>query len=81
MSQSYPESLTRYIQKSFEKCSSPDERLFMEQELIRISERCKERGILFSRDWDAVTPPQLVRDTMAFHRINETIREGDQGVI
>lgn len=82
MTQSYPESLTRYIQKSFEKCISPDERIFMEQELIRITERCKERSILFSRDWDAVTQPQLVRETpTAYQRINESIREGDQGVI
>lgn len=82
MSQSYPESLTRYIQKSFQKCLSPDERTFVEQELMRISERCKERGILFSRDWDAVTAPCLVRESpAAYQKINQMIREGDQGVI
>ena len=54
----------------------------MEQELIRISERCKERGILFSRDWDAVTQPSLVRETpSAYQKINMSIREGNQGVI
>jgi hypothetical protein len=35
----------------------------MEQELVKICQRCKERGILFSRDWDKVTEPCLVRES------------------
>lgn len=54
----------------------------MEETLLDIIRRCKQRGILFSRDWDAVTTPQLEREgSSTFMKINTMIRESDQGVI
>lgn len=54
----------------------------MEQELVKICQRCKERGILFSRDWDKVTEPCLVRESpMNYQKINQIIKDGDQGVV
>mmetsp|Transcript_12755 Transcript_12755/g.21526 ORF Transcript_12755/g.21526 Transcript_12755/m.21526 type:complete len:123 (+) Transcript_12755:696-1064(+) len=76
-----PNSLLRYIQKAFQKCSSPEERIFIECELLNICQRCKERDILFSRDWDAVTLPCLFKESKSYLNINKMIKEGDQGVI
>lgn len=43
----------------------------MENELKSISMRCKEREILFTRDWDVVTPPVLVRESpTTYQKIN-----------
>jgi len=68
--------------RSFQKCQSIQERVFMEQELIKICQRCKERGILFTRDWNVVTEPCLVRESpIAYDKINQMIRDNDQGVI
>lgn len=54
----------------------------MENELIKICQRCRERGILFTRDWAAVIEPCLVRESPAtFNSINQMIRDSDQGVI
>ena len=79
---SYPVSLCKYIEKSFTKCMSPDERVFMENELKSISIRCKEREILFTRDWDVVTTPVLARESPnTYLKINQIIKDGDQGVI
>ena len=48
-----------------------EERIFMESELKSISLRCKEREILFSRDWDVVTPPCLARESpTTYQKIN-----------
>jgi len=79
---SYPYSLGKYIEKSFQKCMSPDERVFMEHELKSILTRCKEREILFTRDWEVVTTPCLVRESnKSYQQINQIIKDGDQGVI
>jgi hypothetical protein len=77
MQVNYPEALSRYIMRSFQKCNSIEERVFMENELIKICQRCRERGILFTRDWAAVTEPCLVRETAAYNSINQGIRDGD----
>lgn len=54
----------------------------MEQQLVRIANRCKERGILFTRDWSIVTQPCLLRESQsAYQKINLQIMEGHQGVI
>lgn len=45
--QNFPESLNRYFTKSFQKCYLPQERAFMEETLLDIIKRCKQRGILF----------------------------------
>lgn len=61
---------------------SPDERIFMEHELKVILTRCKEREILFTRDWEVVTTPCLVRESnKSYQQINQIIKDGDQGVI
>ena len=59
MSQQFPESLCRYIQNSFDKCMSTQERDFIERTLHDIMNKCKQRDILFSRDWDKVVLPAL----------------------
>ena len=54
----------------------------MEAELKSIALRCKERDILFTRDWDSVTQPCLVRENPStYMKINQIIKDGDQGVI
>jgi hypothetical protein len=54
----------------------------MEETLLDIIKRCKQRGILFARDWDSVTPPQLEREgATTYMKINNMIKESDQGVI
>ena len=74
----YPEGLTRYIMRSYQKCSTVEERVFMETELIKICQRCRERGILFTRDWSAVTEPCLIRESpAAYMSINQMIRDSD----
>lgn len=68
--------------RSFQKCNSIEERVFMEHELIKICQRCRERGILFTRDWAAVTEPCLARESpIAYNSINQMIRDSDQGVV
>ena len=70
------------MQRSLRKCQSDDELVFMEQELGRLFQRCRERGILFTRDWLQVTEPSLVRESpMNYQRLNELIRDNDQGVV
>ena len=74
--------MVKYISKSFAKCQTLDERIFIEKTLIEIAYRCKERGILFSRDWENVTNPYLNRESPnAYVKINQMIMNGDQGVI
>lgn len=54
----------------------------MEETLLEIVKRCKQRDILFCRDWDSVTTPQLEREgPNTYMKINQMIKEGDQGVI
>jgi len=56
--------------------------MFMEGELKSLAVRCKEREILFTRDWDSVTQPCLVRENPnTYMKINQIIKDGDQGVI
>lgn len=76
----FPESLTRYIEKSFQKCVVSEDRVFMECELRTIFQRCKERQILFVRDWDSVVLPCLHKESKTFQNINRMIKEGDQGI-
>jgi len=54
----------------------------MQNILLDIIAKCKERGILFNRDWDAVTTPCLYREgASTYQKINQMIMDGDQGVI
>jgi hypothetical protein len=54
----------------------------MEATLQEIITRAKQRGILFCRDWDSVAHPCLERESMStFQKVNQMIKEGDQGVI
>ena len=44
--------------------------------------KCKQRDILFSRDWDKVVLPALQRENPnTFEGINKNIMDGSQGVI
>ena len=73
----FPESLSRYMIKSFQKCANLEERKFMENTMLEIMDRCKHRGILFTRDWDAVTQPSLERESKSYLLINKQIMDGD----
>jgi len=54
----------------------------MQATLLEIIGKCKMRGILFIRDWEAVTHPCLARESSStFMKINQMIMDGDQGVI
>ena len=78
----HPEALSSYMQRAFAKCLSTDERQFMVVELSRLFQRCRERGILFTRNWSTVTEPCLVRESpMTYAQINANLLENDQGVV
>lgn len=54
----------------------------MQNILLDIITKCKQRDILFTRDWDKVTQPCLMREgASTYQKINQMIMEGDQGVI
>jgi hypothetical protein len=54
----------------------------MQEILMEITNKCKLRDILFSRDWDAVIEPALLKEhPSTYQKINQSIMEGNQGVI
>jgi len=57
-----PDKLSTYIERSFQKCISQQEREFMEGALQKICNTCKAKGNLFTRDWDALPVPTLPRE-------------------
>lgn len=78
----FPDSLSKYIIKSFQKCVSTDELEFMQNILLDIFAKCKQRGILFNRDWESVAHPCLSREgALTYEKINKMIMDSNQGVI
>jgi hypothetical protein len=54
----------------------------MQNILMEITNKCKLRDILFSRDWDAVIEPALQKEHPGtYQKMNQLIMEGNQGVI
>jgi hypothetical protein len=73
-----PDSLKQYIARAFKKCTSDEERNYMQKVMTDIITRAKNEGRFLSQDWDHTELPPLPRELHFMHNNPEASRQAEK---